>query len=148
MAIVEHMVGMAEITSDDVVYDLGCGDGRMVIEAARKHGARGIGFDLDSDLLEQAQANARAAGVDHLVTFSRTDVLTMDLSPASVVIMWTIPDMNAQLSPRLRTQLKPGARVVAHTFDLAEWPPAKTEFVEHENEMLAAYLWVVEKPNA
>ena len=148
MEVVDRMLELAEVRGDDVVYDLGCGDGRMVIQAAKRFGARGVGVDIDADLIAQANANARAAGVDHLVTFIQQDALTIDLTPATVVMLWMLQSFNIRLRPKLQTQLRPGARIVAHGFDLGDWKPMHTELIPWTNNLAVAFLWHIEKsPN-
>lgn len=143
LPVVQHMLRMAEITSDDVVYDLGCGDGRILIEAAGTYGVRCVGVDLDREILGKARENAKAAGVDHLVSFVEADALDVDLSPASVVTLWTVPDLNLQLRPRLLQGMAPGARVVGHSFDMGDWIPTKTELISNGPDALVAYLWTI-----
>jgi ubiquinone/menaquinone biosynthesis C-methylase UbiE len=104
------------------VYDLGCGDGRIVIAAAKKYGARGVGIDIVADRIAEARANAAAEGVAHLVRFVQADVLTADFSDATVVALYLSPSMNERLKPRLRA-LRPGTRVVSHVYDMAGWAP-------------------------
>src|SRR5207245_9020143 len=112
----------------DVGYDLGAGDGRIVITAA-KRGARAVGFEIDPDLVRESRENIRKAGVEELAEIRNQDILTVDLSPASVVTMYLLPDVNLKLKPNLLSQLKPGSRVVSHSFDMGEWKPDKTERV-------------------
>jgi len=122
--IVERMLSMAKVGRQDVVYDLGCGDGRIVISAARKYGARGVGIDLDPERIRDAQANARAAGVQERVRFRQADLFRTDFSPASVVMLYLLFEVNLQLMPQLWRQLRVGARVVSHDFHMgAQWPP-------------------------
>jgi SAM-dependent methyltransferase len=121
MEIVERMLRMAEVKIGDFVIDLGSGDGRIVIEAA-KRGARGLGVDYDPRLVEAASANARKAGVADRARFEKRDIFDTDLSPASVVTLYLLPDFNAKLLPRL-LQLKPGTRIVSHDGGIGEWPP-------------------------
>ncbi len=113
-AVVDGMLAAAQVRPGEMVYDLGCGDGRIVIAAARKFGARGVGFDLDVELIQAARAGAAAAGVRHSVAFRRADLFTVDLSPADVVTLYLLREVNAQLLPQLK-QLRPGARVVSRT---------------------------------
>jgi hypothetical protein len=128
---VEAMLSAAEVKPGEMVYDLGCGDGRMVITAARKFYARGMGFDLDVELIQAARAAAAAAGVRHTVTFRRANIFTVDLSPADVVTLYLLREMNARLLPQLK-QLKPGARVVSYEFDIPGLPPpARTGLTEY-----------------
>jgi SAM-dependent methyltransferase len=115
--VIEKMLELAEVEADDVVYDLGCGDGRIVIAAARRFGARAWGFDIDPVRVAEARANAEAAGVSHLVTIEQRDIFTLDLSPASVVTLYLLPELNVRLIPQLQ-QLAPGSRIVSHDFDM------------------------------
>jgi len=133
---------MAGVGPSDVVYDLGSGDGRIVIMAAKSYGARGIGFELDMELVRQATENARRAGVAHLVEFRQQDVLTVDLSPATVVTIYLSPEANLKLRPALQTQLRPGARVVSHDFAMDDWQPeAIRKLTDHWGLMRTLYLW-------
>ena len=121
--IVDEMLRLAGVGKDDVIFDLGSGDGRIVITAARVYGARGIGFELDPALVRQSNQNARNAGVSHLVEFRQQDVLTVDLSPATVVTVYLSREANLLLRPHLQAQLQAGARVVSHEFDMGDWQP-------------------------
>ncbi len=123
--VVEEMLKLAEVRKDDLVYDLGSGDGRIVISAARNYSARGIGFELDPDLVRRARDNARRAGVDGLVEFYVQDVMTVDLIPATVVTIYLSRDANLKLRPRLLSMLRPGSRVVSHNYDMGDWKPAR-----------------------
>jgi cyclopropane fatty-acyl-phospholipid synthase-like methyltransferase len=125
--VVERMLELAEVRKDDVVYDLGSGDGRIIIRAAKKYGARGVGVEIDPDLVRRARDNAWKEKVEHLVEFREEDALKVDVSPATVVTLYMLPEFNAKLSPILLKQLKPGARVVAHDFPIEGWTPVKTE---------------------
>lgn len=119
-----RMLSMAQVGRRDTVYDLGCGDGRIVIAAARLHGARGVGIDLDPERIREAEANARLAGVQDRVRFRQADLFKTDFSPASVVMLYLLFEVNLQLMPRLWRQLRVGARVVSHDFHMgAQWPP-------------------------
>ncbi len=119
--VVDRMLEMARVAKDDVVYDLGSGDGRIVIRAAKKYGARGVGIEIDPALVLRAQYNAQKEGVDHLVEFHAQDALTVDVSPATVVTLYMLPEFNAKLRPIFERQLRPGARVVSHDFDIEGW---------------------------
>src|ERR671924_77291 len=121
MEIVERMLRMAEVTKDDYVIDLGSGDGRIIIEAARR-GARGLGVDLDPNLVRHATENAKKAGVEDRAQFLTRDIFETDLSAATVVAFYLLPDFNAKLLPRL-LKLKPGTRIVSHDGGIADWPP-------------------------
>lgn len=140
--IVDEMLRLAGVGKDDVIYDLGSGDGRIVITAARVYGARGIGFELDPALVRQSNQNARNARVSHLVEFRQQDVLTVDLSPATVVTVYLSRDANLLLRPRLQTQLQPGARVVSHEFDMGDWRPEMSRRLQDERgRNTSLHLW-------
>ncbi len=140
--VVERMLELAEVTSRDLVYDLGCGDGRIVITAAKKYGAHAVGFDIDPERIKDSLANARAAGVDGLVSFKQQDVMTVNVSPASVVTLYLLTASNLKLRPLLTKQLKPGARIVSHMFSMGDWEPIKTDnFVNEEGFTRTVYLW-------
>ncbi len=144
-AVVDRMLEMGEVTGKDVLYDLGCGDGRIVISAARKYGARGTGYDIDQDRINESRANAKAAGVEHLVNFVQQDVMDVDLSPASVVTIYLLPESNLKLRPRLTSQLRPGSRVVSHAFDMDDWEPLKVETIlDHDGLSRTIYLWKID----
>jgi ubiquinone/menaquinone biosynthesis C-methylase UbiE len=125
-----------------VLYDLGCGDGRIVISAARDRGARGVGIDINPVRIEEAQANAKAAGVADRVSFRVGDLFESDFSAATVVTLYLLPDINRKLRPQLWRQLKVGTRVVSHDFDMGdEWPPEKVEKVEGKT----LYYWTIKR---
>jgi SAM-dependent methyltransferase len=125
--VVVSMLDLAKVDKNDVVYDLGCGDGRIVITAAKQRGARGTGIDLNPVRIAEARANAKRAGVEDKVTFKVGDLFEADVSPATVVTLYLLPSVNVKLRPRLWQQLKVGTRVVSHDFDMGpEWPPEKT----------------------
>jgi SAM-dependent methyltransferase len=128
-AVVDAMLAMAEVTSADVVYDLGSGDGRIVIEAARRFGARGMGVEIDDDLVRQARENAQKAGVGDRVSFVQGDLFTTDLSPASVVTLYLSASINLRLESKLRRELKPGSRIVSHRFPIGDWAPDRDVMV-------------------
>jgi cyclopropane fatty-acyl-phospholipid synthase-like methyltransferase len=151
LEVVDRMLEMAEVKSKDVIYDLGSGDGRIVIRAAKKYGARGVGIEMDSELIELSRAKAREEGVSHLVEFRAEDALKVDVSPATVVTLYMLPWFNAKLRPALQHQLKPGSRVVAHDYGIEGWPPS--EVVKHPKiertpggyvHQHALYLWRIE----
>jgi SAM-dependent methyltransferase len=145
--IVEEMLRMAEVKKDDVVYDLGSGDGRIVITAARRYGARGIGFEIDPKLVRLSRENAHRAGVAHLVEFHAQDVLTVDLSPATVVTLYLFREANLLLRPRIQTQLRPGSRVVSHDFDMGDWQPSATRRVQDKTgRVRTLYFWRIQTP--
>ena len=135
--VVDRMLQMAAVTKADVVYDLGSGDGRLVITAAKRYGARGVGIDIDPALIAQSRASARKEGVEGLVEFRQQDALTVDLSPASVVTLYLLTRLNEKLKPKLLKDLKPGTRVVSHAFDMGDWKPEETASVGASS----VYLW-------
>ena len=141
--VVQRMLRLAGTGPQDVVYDLGCGDGRIVIAAAQTFGARGVGVDIDPALVARAQEAARAAGVAHLVTFRVQDAMTVDVSEATVVTLYLLAASNAKLRPALTRSLKPGARIVAHNFPLGgDWEPALIDnFTDAAGTMRTLYLW-------
>ena len=150
MLVVERMLQLAEVRKDDVLYDLGSGDGRIVIEAAKKFGVRGIGVDLNPTLVEQARRKAAEERVSHLVEFRAADGLTVDISEATVVTLYMFKWFNNQMRPKLQ-RLKPGSRVVAHDFDIDEWKPTKIEYVNPGDdpsseltEPRTLYLWKID----
>ncbi|HEX6176341.1 MAG TPA: methyltransferase domain-containing protein [Candidatus Binatia bacterium] len=123
------MLEMARVTPADVVYDLGSGDGGIIIRAAQKFGARGVGVEIDADLVRKAQANASRHKVEHLTEFRLQDALSVDVSEATVVTLYMLPEFNAKLRPILDGQLRPGARVVSHDFPVEGWVPDRVERV-------------------
>jgi SAM-dependent methyltransferase len=145
--VVERMLALAIVKKSDVVYDLGSGDGRIVIAAAKKYGVHAVGFEIDPGLAKLARENARRAGVDKLVEIRQQDFLTADLSPASVVTLYLSYDGNLAVRSQLMRQLKPGARVVSYTFDMGEWQPKIAEtFRDSEGNSHDLYLWLVGEP--
>ncbi len=142
--VVERMLALAQVTSKDVVYDLGSGDGRLVVTAAKRYGARGVGIDIDPARIAEGRAKAKQAGVEHLVEFRQQDALETDLSQASVVTLYLLSSSNVKLRPRLTSQLKPGARVVSHQFGMGDWQPDKVEtFTDSNGTSRTLYLWTI-----
>jgi SAM-dependent methyltransferase len=138
--VVDKMLEMANVKPGDVVYDLGCGDGRIVITAAQRHGARGVGVDLDPERITEARANARKAGVADRVAFRVEDLFRTDIRDASVVTLYLLPEVNQRLKPRLQKELTPGTRIVSHSFSMGDdWPPEKTEHVSGST----LYYWTI-----
>ncbi|WP_224998692.1 cyclopropane-fatty-acyl-phospholipid synthase family protein [Cesiribacter sp. SM1] len=137
--VVEAMLDLANVQGNDVVYDLGCGDGRIVITAAKKHGATGTGVDIDPVRIEEANENARKANVTDKVKFVEGNLFEMDLSDATVVTLYLLPSVNMKLRPQLLEQLKPGTRIVSHAFDMGDWEPEKTIKVDNST----IYYWTV-----
>jgi SAM-dependent methyltransferase len=141
--VVDRMLALASVTPADFVYDLGSGDGRIPIAAAKKYGARGVGLDIDPRRIEESRVNAKAAGVEHLVEFRQQDVLTADVSEATVVTLYLLSSANAKLRPILTRQLKPGARIVSHAFSMGtDWPADKVDrFTNAFGDEITLYLW-------
>ena len=137
--VVDAMLKLAKITSNDIVYDLGSGDGRIVIVAAKTYGARGVGIDIDPERTREATANARASGVGDKVTFLTEDLFTADISPATVVMLYLSLPINSRLAPKLMRELKPGTRIVSHAFDLGSWKPQQRVVVSDR----PIFLWTV-----
>ncbi len=137
---VDGMLALAGVKPGDTVYDLGSGDGRIVISAVQKHGAkRAVGVDINPERISEANQNASQAGVKHQVEFRQGDLFDADIRDASVVMLYLLPSVNARLKPKLLSELKPGTRIVSHSFDMGDWAPAKT--VQSGGRTL--YLWVV-----
>lgn len=137
--IVDAMLKLANVKASDVVYDLGCGDGRIVISAAKDYGAKGKGIDIDPKRIEEAKLNAAEADVQDLVEFEVGDLFEADVSEASVVTLYLLSTLNLKLRPILLEQLKPGTRIVSHSFSMGDWEPEKTETVNGAT----IYLWTV-----
>ena len=137
-AVVEVMLDMAKVGPEDVVYDLGSGDGRIVIAAA-KRGARGVGIDIDPERIREANANAKSAGVTDKVKFIEGDLFDADIHEATVVTMYLLPEVNLKLRPKLMKELKPGTRLVSQSFHMGEWQPQKTEDVGY----IKVYYWTI-----
>jgi len=148
---VAAMLKLADIKSSDVVYDLGCGDGRIVIAAAKKFGTRGVGVDIDPARIREANENAKKAGVEKLVRFEQKDLFQTDIHDANVVMLFLLNSVNLKLRPKLLRELKPGTRIVSNTFDMGDWKPDKEAAVEGtDNGTFLSqylYLWRVPEPN-
>jgi predicted RNA methylase len=132
-AVVNKMLEMAEVKKGDVVYDLGCGDGRIVVTAAKKYGVKAIGFDIDPQRVKEALENVRSNKVEHLVTIKQQDIFTLDLREASVVTLYLLPDLNVRLMPQL-AKLKKGSRIVSHDFDMRGAKPVQVHNMNTENK--------------
>ncbi len=152
-AVVDVMLRMAELRPDDVVYDLGCGDGRIVVTAAKLHGVKAIGYDIDPERVREARANVRAAGVEHLVRIEQADVFTLDLTGATVITLYLLPQLNVRLMPQL-AKLRPGARILSHNFDMRGAKPLEVrhvtvdpggdgDFFVDEDGNHTVYKWIV-----
>ena len=144
LEVVDRMLELAEVKSADVLYDVGSGDGRIVIRAAKKYGVRAVGIEIDGELVDRSRARAKTEGVEQVVEFREQDALTADISEATVVTLYMLPEFNAKLRPKLQS-LKRGARVVSHDFNIEGWTPIKTEKmasgVMHSHTL---YLWKIE----
>ncbi|MBI2357984.1 MAG: class I SAM-dependent methyltransferase [Deltaproteobacteria bacterium] len=144
--VVERMLEIAQVKKGDVVYDLGSGDGRIVITAAKKYGVKAVGFEIDPDLLRQSRESIHKEKLEHLAEIRGQDILTVDLSPATVVTMYLLPEVNLRLRPNVLRQLKPGSRVVSHDFDMGDWKPLKVEHIKDSSGWdHTIYLWRIEK---
>lgn len=141
--VVAEMLRLTGVTKDDVVYDLGCGDGRLVITAAERFGARGVGIDIDPQRIRESRANARKAGVDDRVQFLQQDLFEADIRDATIVTLYLLPKLNVQLRPKLLRDLQPGTRLVSHDFDMAEWRPDQTVRVKGPAREHSVYSWVI-----
>jgi SAM-dependent methyltransferase len=141
--VVDAMLRTAGVTDKDTVYDLGCGDGRIVISAASKYGARGVGVDINPLRIKESRRNATKAGVSDKVTFIEQDLLKTDLSQATVVVIYLDPAMNLRLRPKLLRELKPGARVVSNSFDMGDWKPDKVAKLTVAGSECSIYYWTI-----
>ncbi|MGH7831220.1 MAG: SAM-dependent methyltransferase [Candidatus Binatia bacterium] len=136
--VVHKMLELAEVKKGDVLYDLGSGDGRIVVTAAKKYGVRAVGFEIDPGLIKESREKIRAEKLEHLAEIREQDILTVDLSPASVLTMYLLPDVNMKLRPKILKQLRPGSRIVSHDFDMGDWRPEK---VVNVGDIATVYLW-------
>jgi SAM-dependent methyltransferase len=145
--VVRAMLEAAKVGPDDVVYDLGCGDGRIVVAAASLYGARGVGVDLDPARIREAEESAARAGVSDRVTFLVQDLFATDLTPATVVALYLSPEINLRLRPKLRRELRPGSRVISHQFDMGDWRPERTLEVAAAGAPRRVFLWRIPDPS-
>jgi ribosomal protein L11 methylase PrmA len=137
--VVDDMLRLANVGKGDVLYDLGSGDGRIAIAAAKKFGIRAVGIDIDPERIREANENARRAGVTHLVEFRQEDLFKADFREATVITLYLLPDLNVKLRPRLLDELKPGTRIVSHQFDMGTWKPEK----RLESNGRVVYFWTI-----
>ncbi len=147
MDVVGVMLELAAPGADDLVADLGCGDGRLVIEAALRYGARGLCVDIDPRRIAEAEANARRAGVDGRIRFLTQDLFATDLRGVTVVMLFLSPEFNLKLRPKLARELAPGARVVSHWHDMGDWQPARTVRIRSDRRERPVYLWRLNSPH-
>ena len=148
MEIVDKMLEMAGVTSKDVVYDLGCGDGRIVVEAAKKYGAKGVGIDMNDDRIKEAKENVAKAGVEKLVTIVQNDVMKVDISEATVITCYLLPRAMQKLKPKFAESLKEGTRIVSHDYSIDGWNPDKYEAVNVSTDYFGShtiYMYVLKK---
>ncbi|MBU7586960.1 MAG: class I SAM-dependent methyltransferase [Nostoc sp. TH1S01] len=138
--VVDAMLQVAKVGKNDVLYDLGSGDGRIVVTAAQKYGTRGVGIDINPERIQEANANAQKAGVTDRVEFRQQDLFKTDLSQATVITLYLLPEVNLRLRPEI-LKLKPGTRIVSHAFDMGDWKPQQTLQVDGKT----IYYWVVPK---
>ena len=137
--VVDDMLRLANVRKGDILYDLGSGDGRIAIAAARKYGVKAVGIDIDPERIREATENARKAGVTDLVQFRQEDLFKADFREATVVTLYLLPDLNVKLRPRLWDELKPGTRIVSHQFDMGTWKPEK----KLESSGRVVYFWTI-----
>jgi len=147
--VVDRMLELAQVKKGDVVYDLGSGDGRIVVTAAKKFGVKAIGFEIDPERIKESHENIKKAGVEKLVEIRKQDIRTVDLSGASVLTMYLLPDVNLMIRPNIWKQMKPGSRIVSHDFDMGDWKPLKVErFKDGSGWEHTLYFWRVEAKHA
>jgi SAM-dependent methyltransferase len=144
--VVTDMLRLAQVREGDVVYDLGCGDGRIVIAAVKEKGARGVCVDIDPERIRESRINAAAAGVLDRIRFLEQDLFTTDISDATVVVLFLWPDLNLKLRARLWQELRPGARVVSYVHGMGDWAPEQTLTVQGRYGERALYLWTIAAP--
>ena len=143
LIVVNEMLRLASVTTSDVVYDLGSGDGRILIAAARDRGARGVGLEIDPALVAQSTERAQRHGLADKLTFRQQDLFEADLTPATVVTLYLSADLNRRLRPKLMRELRAGARIVSHSFDMGDWSPTRTLQVSSNEGSHTLYLWVI-----
>jgi SAM-dependent methyltransferase len=148
---VTAMLKLADVKSTDIVYDLGCGDGRIVIAAAKEYGSHGVGIDINPERIAEAKENAKKAGVANLVRFEENDLFDADIHEASVVTLFLLSSVNLKLRPKLLSDLKPGTRIVSNTFDMGDWKPDKELMVGDPVQGFSLsrklFLWIVPERN-
>jgi ubiquinone/menaquinone biosynthesis C-methylase UbiE len=142
-AVVDAMLKIADVKKSDVLFDLGCGDGRIVVTAAKRFGTKGTGVDIDPQRIKEAKINAQESEVTDLVNFIEADLFTIDFSKASVLTLYLLPSVNLKLKPKILSEMKPGSRVVSHDFDMGDWKPDQ----EIQVDGSTVYLWIVPERN-
>ena len=147
-SIVDRMLTIAKVARNDVLYDLGSGDGRIVITAAQRYGTRGVGIDIDPERVREANENAQRAGVTDRVRFILGDIFDADIRPATVVMMYLLPEVNLRLLPKLRAELAPGTRIVSHNYDLGDWQPQRTLTIPVDGTNHYVHFWVMPPKSA
>ena len=144
--VIDRMLQLAEVRAGDVVYDLGSGDGRIVITAAARYGVKAVGFEISPDLVKRSRENIKEAGLEHLVEIREEDIRTIDLSPATVVTLYLYPSANLRLRSMIMRQLKPGSRVVSHQFTMGTWKPDQVDQITDSTGIVRTlYLWRITK---
>jgi SAM-dependent methyltransferase len=135
----DEMVRLADVRSNDMVYDLGCGDGRLVIAAVKKAGCRGVGIDIDPDRIKESRANARIAGLEDRIRFVEQNFFESDVREATVMLIYLFPDVNIRLRAKFLSEMKPGSRLVSHAFDMGDWKPDNSASIRAQR----VYYWVI-----
>jgi SAM-dependent methyltransferase len=141
--VVAEILRLADVKEGDILYDLGCGDGRIVITAAREFGCRGVGIDIDPERIRESRENAAEAGVEELVEFVEMDLFEADISEATVVTLYLLSRVNIRLRPKLFDDLKPGTRIVSHDFDMDEWEADEISYIQDEWETHSVFFWII-----
>lgn len=140
---IDALLALAQVQGADRLYDLGCGDARILIRAAQRWGTRGVGIDIDAARIAQSQGAIDAAGLAHLITLRQENLYESDLRPATVVFLYLLPHLNLRLRPRLWQQLAPGTRIISHQFDMGDWTPDEVVTLDASEEDSTLYLWIV-----
>jgi ribosomal protein L11 methylase PrmA len=146
--VVQRMIQLAGVKSGDVLYDLGCGDGRIVIAAVKMTGVRGVCVDIDPERIADSKRNAEAAGVTDRIRFVQGDLFKVPFTDATVMTLYLMPDVNMRLRPRLLNELKPGTRIVSHAFDMGDWTPEERVVVELQPQSYVLYRWTIPEKKA
>jgi ubiquinone/menaquinone biosynthesis C-methylase UbiE len=140
------MLKLADVKKTDIVYDLGCGDGRIVIAGAKEYGAHGVGIDINPERIQEAQENAKKAGVENLVRFEENDLFDADIHEATVVTLFLLSSVNLKLRPKLLRDLKPGTRVVSNTFHMGDWKPEKEQTLDDTGDDIGLSVFSLDCP--